>query len=83
MKSIISAIPLAAHNLDVVFDDDFRKTIDITPFIRQGVSSALRDEHFFRQVAVVDGFITWPNGFDFCPESLYNYAKNGAIAMVI
>ena len=47
----------------------------MNPFIKTGVSSALKDKHFFNLVKVEDGYITWPNGYDFCPEFLYEYAN--------
>jgi hypothetical protein len=74
MRSIVSTRPLARYRLDVLFDDGFHKVVDLAPFIGDGISAALKDEAFFQQVKVEDGFISWPNGFDICPEALYEYA---------
>lgn len=82
MKNILKAIPKNDFLLEVFFDDGFNKIIDIKPFIKNGVSAALRDELLFRQVAVVEGFITWPNGFDFFPEALYEYATKDKVELV-
>ena len=78
MKSIVSAQPVENYFLQVKFDNGVSYKIDMNPFIKNGVSSALKEKHFFNNVVVEDGFITWPNGYDFCPEFLYEYAvKHG------
>ena len=74
MKNIVQAKPLDNHILHVQFDDGVIFDVDITPFIKSGVSHALMDRNFFNAVKVEDGYITWPNGYDFCPEFLYEYA---------
>lgn len=57
----------------IEFADGKKKHVDISPFIKNGVSAALKDQDFFAQVKVKDGFIYWDNGFDFCPKFLYDY----------
>ena len=45
--------------------------LNIRPFIDKGISAALKDEAYFRQVKLEDGGgITWDNGYDFCPNFL-------------
>ena len=57
--------------LELEFADGLRKVIDIRPFIRKGISSALNDELYFQKVMLEDGGgIAWPNGYDFCPNFL-------------
>lgn len=75
MKNIVEAKPLNNNILHVRFDDGESFDVDIKPFIKSGVSNALKDRQFFDAVKVEDGYITWPNGYDFCPEFLYEYAK--------
>ncbi len=57
----------------VTFDDGLFKEVDVSPFIKSGVSALLKDQAFFNQVKAENGYITWPNGFDFCPEFLRSY----------
>jgi hypothetical protein len=73
LPSIISVSATDNHIIKVVFDDGLTKEINVLPFIKQGVSSLLKDENYFKQVNAENGYITWPNGFDFCPEFLRNY----------
>ncbi len=71
MDKVISVKPLGNYLLEIEFADGLRKVIDIRPFIGKGISAALKDEAYFRQVTLEDGGgITWPNGFDFCPNFL-------------
>lgn len=75
MKNIVQAQAKDNSLLHILFDDGAAFDVDIKPFIGSGVSQALNDRQFFNSVKVEDGFITWPNGYDFCPEFLYEYAK--------
>jgi len=75
MKNIVEAQRLADNVLHIRFDDGETFDVDIKPFIKSGVSYALKEQQFFNAVKVEDGYITWPNGYDFCPEFLYEYAK--------
>lgn len=77
MHKVKSVTPLPEYKLKLIFSDDFEKTIDLRPFISEGISKALRDEEFFQQVATESGGgIFWPNGYDFCPEFLYEDIPN-------
>lgn len=71
MDKVISVKPLENFLLEIKFADGVRKVIDIGPFISKGISAALKDETYFRQVTLEDGGgIAWPNGYDFCPNFL-------------
>ena len=71
MDKVVSVKALENYLLEIEFEDGLRKTIDIRPFIGEGISAALRDEAYFRQVKLEDGGgIAWDNGYDFCPNFL-------------
>jgi len=71
MDRVISVKPLENYMLEIEFADGLRKVIDIRPFIGKGISVALKDEGYFRQVKLEDGGgIAWDNGYDFCPNFL-------------
>ena len=72
IHNIVKAKALANYKLQVTFDDGLQKTIDVLPFIKEGVSSSLKDAEYFKNVIVENGYITWQNGFDFCPVFLRN-----------
>jgi Protein of unknown function (DUF2442) len=74
IHKIIEVIPLSDFNLRIKFDNGKSKDIDIKPFINKGISKELEDTDFFNKVKAIDGYITWENGYDFCPNFLYNYS---------
>ena len=71
MKEILQVQPLDNNMLGIWCNTGENFNVDINPFIKSGVSSALTERSFFNSVIVEEGYITWPNGFDFCPEFLY------------
>lgn len=66
--------PLDDFRVHVRFTDNVEKEIDLKPVIRGPVFERIRnDPAFFRQVYVdsLSKTLTWPNGVDLDPESLY------------
>jgi len=67
------------------FSDKTERVIDFTPFIKDDkLSSALKDQSFFKQVKIYENGrgIYWPNDFDFCPDFLYQYQPENKEDMV-
>jgi hypothetical protein len=65
--------------LRVEFDDYSVQVIDFRPVLRGQIYSALRDASIFDQVAVDQEAHTlvWPNGADFDPAMLHDWARSG------
>ena len=73
MDRVISVKPLENYLLEIEFADGFHKVIDVKPFIGKGISAALKEKSYFRQVKLEDGGgIAWDNGYDFCPNFLHD-----------
>ena len=53
------------------FANGEKKRFDVSPYIGKEVFVPLSDESFFRRVKFFWGIIQWPNGADFCPDTLY------------
>lgn len=74
MNKIISIKVLEDYILELQFHDGETKTINFQPLIGEGVSAALLNKDYFKQVTIDNGGgIEWPNGFDFCPNYLKEY----------
>lgn len=65
---------LAGHRLTVALQDGRAGTLDCSR-VREpgehGVFAPLADEHFFAQVRIDLGALTWPNGADLDPCWIY------------
>jgi len=56
----------------VVFDDGKSGDIDFAEYVGRGpVFEPLRDKVFFQKATIEGGTISWPNGADVAPETLY------------
>ena len=65
----------------VVFDDGKRGDIDFSEYIGRGpVFEPLRDRAFFRRATIEGGTISWPNGADIAPETLYEKISRQQVA---
>lgn len=71
IPSIIKLDYLEEYKIKILFDNHVEKIINYAPFIKDGVSSALSDISFFRSGKIEDGYLIWPNGYDCCPQLLY------------
>ena len=43
------------------------------------IAEPLADERFFAQAFIDHGIVTWPNGFDICPDVLRFWCENGRV----
>jgi hypothetical protein len=68
---IIKVEPLEEYKLKLHFTNNEVKIFDTNPYLNKGIFKELKNSIIFNQVKVFMGSITWLNGQDFCPDTLY------------
>lgn len=70
---IVSVSPLENYVVALEFSDGLKKEIDLEPYLGGEVFEPIKDIDYFRTVRVAEGerTISWPNGVDIDPYTLY------------
>lgn len=68
---VTNVSPEQGFRLRLTFSNGEIGDYDCSPLLAFGVFKELQDEHYFRQVKVVDGTVVWPHEQDVCPDTLY------------
>lgn len=66
--------------LVLTFTNHEVRVFDVKPYLDRGIFKELNDLGYFNAVRPFLGSIQWPNGQDFCPDTLYLQStpiKNG------
>lgn len=70
LAEVIDARHLGGHRVWVKFDDGLEGEVDLSDLLKWPVFEPLKDPAYFANFTV-DWTLTWPNGADIAPESLY------------
>lgn len=62
--------PLDDYRLYVEIEDGRSGIFDVKPYLDKGAFRELKDVHYFNQVDIFFGAITWPHEQDIAPETL-------------
>ncbi len=76
MNKIIKINLTGGYEIQMQFNDGSVKTLDFRQFIGKGISKELLEETYFSKVEIESGGgLSWPNGYDFCPNFLHDYEE--------
>jgi hypothetical protein len=60
----------------IVFDDGASGDVDFSEYLDRGpIFAPLQNLNLFKRARIEGGTISWPNGADIAPESLYERVK--------
>ena len=62
--------PLSNYCIYVQIEDGRQGVFDMKPYLERGVFNELKDVHYFNQVGILFGAVTWPHEQDIAPETL-------------
>ena len=63
---------LSEYKLLLTFEDDSLRQVDLAPHLDGEVFEPLKDTTYFQRFFVEAGTVSWPNGADIAPETLYS-----------
>lgn len=61
--------------LSLEFSNGELREFDVKPFLDKGIFVQLQDEAYFKRAKVSMGTVEWPDGQDFCPDTLYEMSQ--------
>ncbi len=62
--------PLSDCKIYVEIEDGRKGIFDMKPYLEHGSFRELKDIHYFNQVEILFGALTWPHEQDVAPETL-------------
>jgi hypothetical protein len=73
MNDVISIEYRDGFVFHIVFDDGRNGDVDFSEYLGKGpIFEPLHDVAFFRKARIEGGTISWPNGADVAPDTLYD-----------
>ena len=71
LPSVIRAEYRGRFRIHLTFNDNTEETIDFRQWLEGPIFEPLKDLAYFRRFFLDGGTVTWPNGADIAPETLY------------
>jgi hypothetical protein len=71
MPVVVQATYLADYKIRIIFDNGEEKIVDCEKWLRGELFEPLKDKVYIQKFFVDGWSISWPNGADIAPETLY------------
>jgi len=82
LNKVVEVKIAAPHVLRITYSDGYSGVHDFASLVNEGgkMAEPLRDPAYFARVFLEYGALTWPNGYDMCPDWLrMEMSRNGAV----
>jgi len=80
LPTVIRAEYRGAYRIHLAFNDGVENTVDFSQWLEGPIFEPLKDLEYFQRFFVEGGTVTWPNGADVAPETLYSRANSSEAA---
>jgi hypothetical protein len=80
LPSVVRAEYREAYRIHLTFDDRTEGVVDFEPWLEGEVFEPLKDVEYFKRFFMDGGTVSWPNGADIAPETLYDQVKSNEAA---
>jgi len=80
LPTVIRAEHRGGYSIELTFSDGLSKTVDFERWLEGVVFEPLKDSAYFGRFFLDGGTVTWPNGADIAPETLYAHARSSKAA---
>ena len=68
------------YRIQLSFNDGRSGTVDFAEWLQGPIFEPLKDAEYFQCFFLDGGTVSWPNGADIAPETLYERVKSSAAA---
>lgn len=75
MPVVVAAKYLSDYKIHLTFDNGIEKIADCSKWLKGGIFEPLKDKEYFKQFFVDSWTISWENGADIAPETLYKESE--------
>jgi hypothetical protein len=80
LPSVTRAEYRGGYSIQVTFNDGKSGTIDFVRWLEGPIFEPLKAPEYFQRFFLDGGTVSWPNGADIAPETLYEQAQSSAAA---
>jgi len=80
LPTVIRAEHRGGYTIELTFSDGLNKPLNFERWLKGAVFEPLKDPAYFGRFFLDGGTVTWPNGADIAPETLYAQARSGEAA---
>ena len=84
LNEVIFIEYLNGYTYHVAFDDGLEGDVDFSEYLQNGpVFALLKELAYFKKAKIEGGTISWPNGADIAPETLYEEVEKSNIKLEV